>query len=65
VEFSVGILGIFDVEGRFPRFEGDLLLDLDRPERSRVDVAIDAGVVERSVKNLGRAACLSRADRPG
>jgi len=46
VEFSVGILGLFAVQGRFPRFEGELLLDLDQPERSRVDVAIDASAAE-------------------
>ncbi len=46
VEFSVGILGLFDVQGRFPRFEGDLLLDLDHPERSHIDVTIDASAAE-------------------
>ena len=42
----MGILGLFDVQGRFPRFEGELLLDLDQPERSRVDVVINASAVE-------------------
>jgi polyisoprenoid-binding protein YceI len=28
VGFSVSALGLFGVQGRFPRFEGDLLLDL-------------------------------------
>jgi polyisoprenoid-binding protein YceI len=46
VQFSLGILGMFDAQGRFPRFEGDLLLDLEQPERSRIDVAIDASAVE-------------------
>ncbi len=49
--FSVGILGMFDVQGRFPRFEGELLLDLDQPERSRVDVAIDARAVEMPLQD--------------
>src|SRR5690349_20504928 len=51
VEFSVGILGLFDVQGRFPRFEGEFLLDLDQPERSRVDVAIDTGAVEMPLQD--------------
>jgi polyisoprenoid-binding protein YceI len=46
VAFSVSTLGLFVVQGRFPRFEGDLLLDLDRPERSHFDVFIDASAVE-------------------
>jgi polyisoprenoid-binding protein YceI len=46
VGFSVGALGLFSVQGRFPRFEGDLLLDLDEPERSRIDVTIDAAAAE-------------------
>src|SRR3954463_737801 len=46
VGFSVSALGLFAVQGRFPRFEGDLLLDLDQPERSHIDVTIDASAVE-------------------
>jgi polyisoprenoid-binding protein YceI len=46
LEFSVSALGLFNVQGRFPRFEGDLLLDLDKPERSHIDVAIDASAVQ-------------------
>ena len=46
VEFSVSTLGLFAVQGRFPRFEGDLLLDLAQPERSHFDVSIDASTVE-------------------
>src|SRR4051794_1724196 len=46
VDFSVGILGLFTVQGRFPKFGADLLLDLDQPERSHIDVAIDASAVE-------------------
>jgi polyisoprenoid-binding protein YceI len=44
--FSVSALGLFGVQGRFPRFEGDLLLDLDQPERSHIHVAIDTSAVE-------------------
>src|SRR3954470_11101200 len=46
VGFSVSALGLFAIQGRFPRFEGDLLLNLDQPERSHIDVAIDASAVE-------------------
>jgi len=46
MEFSVRTLGLFVVQGRFPRFEGDLLLDLDQPERSHFEVFIDASAVE-------------------
>ena len=46
VGFSVRALGLFAVQGRFPRFEGDLLLDLDQPERSHIDVTIDAAAAE-------------------
>ncbi|MDI3309226.1 MAG: YceI family protein [Acetobacteraceae bacterium] len=46
IEFSVGILGMFSVQGRFPRFQGDLLLDTEHPERSHVDVAIDTNAIE-------------------
>ena len=46
IEFSVGILGMFDVKGSFPRFEGELLLDTVHPEQSRIDMAIEANAVE-------------------
>src|SRR4051794_30165241 len=51
VEFSVGILGLFAVQGRFPRFEGELLLDLDQPERSRADVGIDVSAMEMPLQD--------------
>jgi len=46
IEFSVGILGMFDVQGSFPRFEGELLLDTAHPEQSHINVAIDANTVD-------------------
>lgn len=46
IEFSVSILGLFSVQGRFPRFAGDLLLDIEHPERSHVDVTIDTNAIE-------------------
>jgi polyisoprenoid-binding protein YceI len=51
VEFSVSVLGMFDVQGRFPRFEGDLLLDLEQPERSHIDVVIDSSVIEMPLQD--------------
>lgn len=46
IEFSVSILGMFSVQGRFPHFAGDLLLDIEHPERSHVDVTIDTSAIE-------------------
>ena len=46
IGFSVRVLGLFTVEGRFPSFEGDLLLDTEHPEQSRIDVTIDASAIE-------------------
>jgi polyisoprenoid-binding protein YceI len=51
VEFSVSALGMFAVQGRFPRSEGELLLDLDQPARSHIDVAIDASAVEMPLQD--------------
>ncbi len=46
IGFAVGIAGMFAVEGRFPRFAGDLVLDLDHPDRSRIEMVIDIAAVE-------------------
>jgi polyisoprenoid-binding protein YceI len=46
IEFSVSALGMFDVQGRFQRFTGELLLDPEHPEHTRIDVTIDASAVE-------------------
>lgn len=46
VGFSVSTLGMFDVQGSFPQFHGQLVLDAAHPEQTRIDVAIDAGAVE-------------------
>lgn len=68
VAFSIGILGLFDAEGRFPRFAGDLLLDLERPEQSQIDVAIDTSAVAMPVQDqtdlLRSAAYLDAAHHP-
>lgn len=42
IGFSVDLLGLFGTGGRFTRFGGSLLLDLDHPETSRVDVTVAA-----------------------
>ncbi len=46
IVFSVSSLGLFTTEGRFPSFVGEFLLDVDQPERSHIDVNIDADAVE-------------------
>jgi polyisoprenoid-binding protein YceI len=51
IEFSVSSLGLFTTEGRFSRFQGDLLLDPEHPERTHVDVTIDANSVEMPLPN--------------
>jgi polyisoprenoid-binding protein YceI len=51
IEFSVGILGLFPVQGRFPKFGADLLLDVGDPERSRIDVSIDANAIEMPLQD--------------
>ncbi|MCW0180293.1 YceI family protein [Zavarzinia sp.] len=41
IGFSVDHLGLFSTAGTFGRFEGNLLLNLDDPSRSRVEVRVD------------------------
>ena len=65
MEFSVRTLGLFVVQGRFPRFEGDLLLDLDQPERSHFEVFIDASAVEMPAAGPDRPAALGAILRHG
>ncbi|WP_159994637.1 YceI family protein [Roseomonas sp. 18066] len=45
VNFSVGVLGMFDVKGSFDRFMGRLDLDLAQPERSSVSVEFQTASV--------------------
>lgn len=59
IVFSVSTFGLFTTEGKFPRFEGELLLDTAEPERSHIDVTIDAGAVELPIEG---AAELLRSD---
>ena len=51
IEFSITSLGLFSTEGRFARFEGELLLDPDHPEQTHVDVRVDANSVEMPLPN--------------
>ncbi|MCQ4160655.1 YceI family protein [Roseomonas sp. GC11] len=46
VGFAVSVLGLFDVKGRFARFDGELNLDLQRPELSSVRVELDTPSVD-------------------
>jgi polyisoprenoid-binding protein YceI len=46
VVFSITSLGMFSTEGRFARFEGQLLLDIDHPDQSRIEVNIDGNSVD-------------------
>ncbi len=68
IEFSVSVLGMFDVQGRFPRFMGELLLDPDHPDHTRIDVTIDANAVEMASPDqtdlLRSAAYFNVADYP-
>ncbi len=41
IGFSVDLLGLFGTGGRFTSFNGTLVLDLDHPEASKVDVAVN------------------------
>ncbi|WP_419898412.1 YceI family protein [Roseomonas sp. USHLN139] len=41
LDFTVAALGLLDIPGRFERFQGELLLDLAAPERTRLAVEID------------------------
>lgn len=46
IGFSVDHMGMFTTEGSFGAFQGDLLLNLDDPSRSHVDVQVDTSSVE-------------------
>ncbi|WP_166646524.1 YceI family protein [Zavarzinia compransoris] len=41
IAFAVDAMGLFETTGEFEAFEGNLLLDLKEPERSRVEVRVD------------------------
>jgi polyisoprenoid-binding protein YceI len=51
IEFTVTHLGLFTTEGRFARFDGELQLDPEHPERTRVYVRIDANSIEMPLGN--------------
>jgi len=46
IQFSVDHLGLFTSHGDFQRFMGTLAIDPQRPERTRIDVKIDAQSVD-------------------
>lgn len=51
VGFSITSLGMFTTEGRFDRFQGELLLDPAHPERAHIDVTIDGSSVEMPIED--------------
>ncbi len=46
IEFSVDNIGLFTSEGQFKRFQSSLTIDEAHPERSQIDVDVDAGSVD-------------------
>lgn len=48
IGFSVDHLGLFETTGSFKQFGGKLLLDMDQPDRSRVEVTVDVNSAETS-----------------
>ncbi len=46
IGFSVDTLGMFTTSGNFAAFDGNLLLDFDRPQNSRVEVRVDTASVQ-------------------
>lgn len=40
IDFAIGVLGLFSIDGRFPEFAGELVLDVDQPQRSSIDVTV-------------------------
>lgn len=49
IDFAIGVLGMFSIDGRFPRFAGELLLDIEQPQRSSIDVTVETGALEMPV----------------
>jgi len=45
IEFTVEHLGLFTSHGMFDRFMGRLIIDPQHPERTRIDVKVEAGSV--------------------
>lgn len=46
IEFSVRHLGLFTSQGQFRRFDASLIIDVARPERTRIAVDVDAASVD-------------------
>jgi polyisoprenoid-binding protein YceI len=43
INFAVGVMGVTTCHGAFSQFSGDLSIDLEQPELSKVAVRIDSG----------------------
>ena len=48
VGFSISELGLFDAQGNFRKFAGELAIDPADPARTKIDVVIDVGSVAMS-----------------
>ncbi|MFA5121136.1 YceI family protein [Zavarzinia sp.] len=46
IGFSVDTLGMFTTNGSFTAFDGNLLLDFEQPQNSRVEVRVDTASVQ-------------------
>ena len=46
IDFSVDNVGLFTSEGQFKRFQASLTIDEAHPERTRINVDVDAGSVD-------------------
>lgn len=46
IEFSVSHLGLFSSEGTFDRFNANLILDAEHPERTRISVDVSAASID-------------------
>lgn len=53
IAFAVDTMGMFETTGRFDAFEGNLLLDLKEPDRSRVEVRVDTTSVATDSSYVG------------
>jgi polyisoprenoid-binding protein YceI len=49
IDFAIGVLGLFSIDGHFPRFAGELQLDVDQPQQSSIDVTVETSALEMPV----------------
>ena len=46
IRFSVGLMGVATVEGRFGKVRGKIVLDEGSPHRSRMDLSVEAASID-------------------